>query len=441
MGVLRQLSLFTNPPLEFIGTPKWVVTTVQKFLGGWLTMRHPDKLCALLLGAGRGHRLQKLTSGSPKWALKIAGQSLGQHIVNTLNQAGIPRTLLARGLVKEQLLGPAVAYIDVPETKNMVETLFVASEHIDEDLIVSYCDILFEPRVLNKLLDCENDIGVVVDAKWIGYYNLRFYDWREDAESCVIDGDKLTEIGQVVQPDEVPDWQYIGLIKFSRKGMSIAREIYTELRKKYIGKPWRNAETFEGAYLTDFLQEMIDRGCNVSAAVCDGGWLEFDTPADYRQALSIQNENMLDVFDFGTLEERPIAVSAGGVVLREENGELSILVGGTGNDGSWRLPKGMLNPTESVSAAAIREVGEETGYRTSIVKYLGEKDWQYEYGGVEWKELCYFYLMTSEKQASLEKDREFESVAWIAERDIEDQLRYLEEQEIAFRACKTYRFQ
>ena len=41
------------------------------------------------------------------------------------------------------------------------------------------------------------------------------------------------------------------------------------------------------------------------------------------------------------------------------------------NDGSFVLPKGHIEPEESAADAAIREVHEETGYRSTIVNWLG----------------------------------------------------------------------
>ncbi|WP_238930585.1 NUDIX domain-containing protein [Vibrio sp. S9_S30] len=40
-------------------------------------------------------------------------------------------------------------------------------------------------------------------------------------------------------------------------------------------------------------------------------------------------------------------------------------------DGSWSLPAGMIEPSESPSAAIKREVLEETGYTVSAMKILG----------------------------------------------------------------------
>jgi ADP-ribose pyrophosphatase YjhB (NUDIX family) len=57
--------------------------------------------------------------------------------------------------------------------------------------------------------------------------------------------------------------------------------------------------------------------------------------------------------------------SAGGVVV---DGNTVALIR---QKKKWTLPKGRVDPGESISRAALREVLEETGLRASVVEYLG----------------------------------------------------------------------
>jgi 8-oxo-dGTP pyrophosphatase MutT (NUDIX family) len=60
--------------------------------------------------------------------------------------------------------------------------------------------------------------------------------------------------------------------------------------------------------------------------------------------------------------------SAGGVVV--DRGGRIALVRERGKAG-WGLPKGRIEPRESLEEAALREVREETGIRARIVRYVG----------------------------------------------------------------------
>ena len=54
---------------------------------------------------------------------------------------------------------------------------------------------------------------------------------------------------------------------------------YVELKENHKGS-FHNANSFQEAYITDMLQEIIDSGYNVSPVIVDGNWSEIDTPQD-----------------------------------------------------------------------------------------------------------------------------------------------------------------
>ena len=58
--------------------------------------------------------------------------------------------------------------------------------------------------------------------------------------------------------------------------------------------------------------------------------------------------------------------AAGGVVVREQDGESVVLVVHRPRYDDWSLPKGKLEPGESHEDAALREVEEETGWRCEL---------------------------------------------------------------------------
>lgn len=57
---------------------------------------------------------------------------------------------------------------------NMVESLIAARQEFDDDIIVSYSDILFEEDMLRKMMECGEDFAAAVDDNWQEYWKARY---------------------------------------------------------------------------------------------------------------------------------------------------------------------------------------------------------------------------------------------------------------------------
>ena len=75
------------------------------------------------------------------------------------------------------------------------------------------------------------------------------------------------------------------MIKLSDRGTEIFKEHFHRLKKIYWNKPFQRAKIFQKAYLTDFIQELVDIGIKVHCVIIESGWKEIDTVEDYKKAL------------------------------------------------------------------------------------------------------------------------------------------------------------
>ena len=125
---------------------------------------------ALILAAGQGTRLKPLTNKKPKCLVKILGKSLLERQVKTLKDNRITKIHVATGFCSEQIkkLGFKTSFNSKFAETNMVETLFSAKEFIKEegDLVISYGDIVYESKNLRALLTCNDEVALMIDAKW-----------------------------------------------------------------------------------------------------------------------------------------------------------------------------------------------------------------------------------------------------------------------------------
>lgn len=391
----------------------------------------------IFLGAGRGSRLHPYTADRPKWALDIGGQTILERMVGCAHACGLTDVVVVRGSAGGKVRCPSVTYVEDHANQNMVHSLFSARKFIRGEVVISYADILYEPQVLEQLMDSQASVAVVVDLNWQRYFATRAEDACDIAESLRVVGTDITSIGQPLQAGELPQAQYIGLIKVDTAGAQLLLDVYDELLARYSGKPWRNAPSFERAYMTDFLQELVDRGVRVRAVPIHGGWMEFDTPRDYENAVAwMRSEDIAQFVRLDKLPRNASVVSAGGVVFQAESSEIRVLLGGDGSPNGWRLPKGMQEPGEPIADTAIREVREETGVLPEIFGYVGRAEWTYAYDSIEWDERVHFFLMRAISDTKLERDHEHAEVRWMKLEAAESGLKFESELEILRRAVQ-----
>jgi phosphoenolpyruvate phosphomutase len=240
---------------------------------------------AIILAAGSGTRLKHYTKDLPKGILKFNGKPLIEWQLETLRSCGINDITIVLGYMPHRIDFPGVKYYtneDFANT-NMVQTLFAAEDEMDDDIIVCYSDILYEKRTLEKVIKSKADIGVTVDGDYFEYWNTRLENPEEDTESLVIDDGKIIELGETGCVPEKAKVRYVGLIKFSKKGIDALRKVFHEHRIKNLGKdePWLKSKSFKKAYMTCMLQALVNAGYRVEPIIVRRGWLEFDTVEDY----------------------------------------------------------------------------------------------------------------------------------------------------------------
>lgn len=256
----------------------------------------------IILAAGRGSRLNKYTENLPKGMLNVLGKSIIERQIEVYKSCGISDISIVRGYCGEKINYSEINYYEnklFAET-NMVESLFCAIDKLEGDVIISYADILFEKQVVEAVVKDSSDIGVLVDRTWKEYWQFRYGKIDFDTESLKIgDNNKIISLGVSDPLLEEIDGRYVGMIRLNNRGCTHFKEMYREAKLLFWDKPWINGRTFQTIFMTDFLQEMINRKHEVKAILIEKGWLEFDTNEDYEKVLmGIETGEIESVFHF-----------------------------------------------------------------------------------------------------------------------------------------------
>ena len=245
---------------------------------------------AIILAAGMGTRMDKYTRDLPKCMLSFNGKTLIERQVEALRSTGIKEIIVVKGYMPEKINISGVKYYinEGYAGTNMVETLMRAEAEMDDEILVCYSDILYEKSVVKKAIEANADIGVTVDTDYLDYWKARLDRWKEDVESLVIGNEgNIVEIGVPECSLKRAKVRYVGLIKFSKKGIKILKKVYYKNREKYFDKDERflNSKSFKKMYMTDMVQLIINSGQKVYPIQIKQGWLEFDTNEDYEKAM------------------------------------------------------------------------------------------------------------------------------------------------------------
>ena len=256
---------------------------------------------SIILAAGEGNRLRPLTNEKPKCMVELFGKSLIEHQINAYTACDISDINVVTGFRSDSITISNVRYFknEQYERTNMVESLFCAEEILNGDVIISYGDIIFEKNVLKQLIQSDNDFSVIIDKNWQDYWSIRSKNPLVDLESLKLDSkDNIISIGQKVKKFEEIQGQYIGLMKFSGKGVNILKDFYHECKKISEKKPnpLNDSSPFEKSFMTDLLQGLINSNYQLHSVPIHGGWLELDTIEDFETYQKLFRNNTIKKF-------------------------------------------------------------------------------------------------------------------------------------------------
>lgn len=237
----------------------------------------------IIVAAGQGTRLRPLTDNMPKCMVPFRNKPIIDYIIEVLNSCNISDIVVIDGYKKEvlenHLKGKNIKFYtnEKFESTNMVATLFCAENEMNEDIIISYADIIYKKEVFEKLLNSKADFSIVVDKDWKQLWQLRMNNPLNDAETMKIDkNDNIIELGKKPKNYDEIQGQYIGLLKISKRILPKVKEFYNSLDKKAI----YDTKTFDNMFMTSFIQLLIDNIIPAKAIYINGGWVEIDSNED-----------------------------------------------------------------------------------------------------------------------------------------------------------------
>lgn len=235
----------------------------------------------IFIAAGSSTRLGTKTLNFPKGLIKINNNSIIGTQLELFNKSD--DIVIITGPNADKFNFKNVTYINDTNHKkhDVLGSLMVAKSHMNNEIVTTYSDIIFDEKILNSIMEFKGDIGIAVELNWEKRYINRDQHPKSEADNVIIHNGEILKIKKNISEskDDQIIGEFIGLMKLSKEGAKIFKNKYSELEKTHEGK-FHNAPSLERAYLTDMLQELINSGLKISPIIINGNWCEIDTPQD-----------------------------------------------------------------------------------------------------------------------------------------------------------------
>jgi len=242
---------------------------------------------AIILAAGEGLRMGKLTQNIPKPLVMVNGKSIIERQLSILKQNKILDVIIVTGSHNEKFNFKNVVYVNDLEHKkhDTLGSLITARDYMNDEIIITYADQIFDEKIMESINNFSGDIGIAVDLDWEKNYVNRDQHPKSEAENILINGNEILEIRKNISECKENEkiGECLGLMKFSRKASKVFLDKYSELDTSHKGK-FHNAPSLEKALISDMLQELIVSGIRISPIYVNGKWCEIDTLQDLQIA-------------------------------------------------------------------------------------------------------------------------------------------------------------
>jgi choline kinase len=242
----------------------------------------------ILIGAGRGSRLEHQTVEMPKTLVHVMERPMLEWILESLSAAGFTKkdVIYICGYKADVLRAryPEFTYVENTdwENNNILASLMYAREHLGQGFLSSYTDILYRGSVVKDLVEAPYDKVLACDTDWRRRYVRRTNHPESDAEKMSTENNVVVDISRTI-PSAEASGEFIGVAKFSPAGAQELMEAYDDAKAhcETLGD-----RPFPKAYLIHLFQRMIQKGSTFHSVDTHGGYMELDTLQDLEYAKS-----------------------------------------------------------------------------------------------------------------------------------------------------------
>jgi bifunctional UDP-N-acetylglucosamine pyrophosphorylase/glucosamine-1-phosphate N-acetyltransferase len=223
---------------------------------------------AVVLVAGKGTRMEPLTSDCPKVMLQVANKPILEHILNSAVEAGIDGFVFITGYLEDQIKayfgdgskwGVTIEYVPQKEQLGTANAIGCAKGHVQGAFLVLNGDMLIGTEDLKALLSRKEE--AVICGKEV--------ENPSDFGVLEIKDNRVVRI--IEKPKDPPT-------KLANAGIYLFRESIFDFIDKTEPSVRKDFE------ITDSIQMLIDSEAAVGYSSLEGKWIDIGYPWDLLKA-------------------------------------------------------------------------------------------------------------------------------------------------------------
>lgn len=250
---------------------------------------------AIILAAGMGTRLKKLTSNNTKCMVKVNGVTLIERALSILDRKSLSRIVLVVGyqaqnlieFVKTLNIKTPVIFIEnniYDKTNNIYSLTLAKGYACEEDTLLLESDLIFEEALIDALLDDKRETLALVD---------KFENWMDGTCTILDDNDCIVDFVAGKYLDFANKDEYYKTVNIYKFSSHFSRNTYFPFLEAYAGAMGNN-EYYESVIkLIAMLETKEIRAKRLKGQK----WYEIDDAQDLDIAESIFANNISEQYD------------------------------------------------------------------------------------------------------------------------------------------------
>ncbi len=229
----------------------------------------------IFLAAGSGKRIFKKIKIN-KCLISVNRKTIIENLIDNIPKTERKNIFIVTGFNKNKIINKTNKYkINFLHNKNyknteMVETLRVALMKINDDILISYTDVIYNQSLINLFFKKKyKNITLPIKTNWRKVWDIRGKKAEEDAETLIFKKDKLLEIGGKIQNINTIKAQFMGLLFIPKKKR-------LDLLNFLSNPKYKKIQT------TKLLNDLIKKKMKINVIKTKNKWYEFDDYQDLK---------------------------------------------------------------------------------------------------------------------------------------------------------------